>query len=919
MAAVSTPLPHAAPLWDALPGMVLLLRRDGSAAYANAAFLAFSGLPAERVAGTGWLAALLDESRAGLLEALARPADFALQLRLRRADGRMGWVECAAKWQTSGPADDGNPPAQGDTPCLCLLQDVSTATSAHAAAQARATLFRLLADNVPVLIAYYERDGWRCRFANKQYARTFGLDERSILGRSVSEVIGAEATEQIRPYIDQVLSESRTASYERKLRGPDGAPRWIEVTLVPHVGDDGSTVIAAFVLISDITKHRLAERAVRESEERLAKFMQASAEGIVFHRDGVITDANPPICQLTGFAIDEIVGRRTLEFIAPDQVGKVTAVMQSGQETSYESVLIDQRGQRIPVEFIVRTMLRNGESMRMTIVRDIRDRHAAQARIHHLAHHDALTGLPNRMSFMERLEPLVSGALAAESRLALLFIDLDHFKRVNDSLGHLVGDTLLRVVSQRITSCLRATDVVARFGGDEFVVLLPGMSAAQRGDVEEVAQKLLAAIGVEVDAEGRPITVTPSIGIALFPGDGASPDELVKHADSAMYLAKARGRANYQFFDPDMATSAYAALVVEGQLSQALARGEFELYFQPQVRARDGVLIGAEALMRWNHPERGLLKPDEFIPVAEQQRLMLPIGTWVLKEAVRCAQRWQAMGLGVDLVAVNLSTVQFQSAGFVEAVAALLPPGVGRLIELELTERMLMDDLPAVKARLTQLKALGLRISVDDFGTGYSSLGHLKVLPIDKLKIDRSFIHDLPEERDSAAIARAIIQMGLSLGLTVIAEGVETEAQRAFLATQGCDELQGTLISAPLSVVAFEAWVAARAKLEGSTRPQAAAIRNQASGSMPVQGVSRARPRFGPRRTSPSPVPCPGTRTSLRQRLPRRRPLVRPDTPPVEHTVAPGSARLRALIALDDDDIGRRHRQPEFQGLLVLG
>ena len=803
MAAVPASHLDAASLWDALPGMVLLLRRDGSAAYVNEAFLAFSGLPADPLRGTDWHTALTDESRAGLLEALARPADFSLQLRLHRGDGRIGWVECSGRWQAPDSPDAGR--------CLCLLQDVTTAALTHAAAQARAALFRLLADNVPVLIAYYELEGFRCRFANKQYAHTFGLDEVSILGKPVAEVIGAEAAEHIRPYIDQVLKERHTASYERQLQGRDGAPRWIEVTLVPHFGEDG-TVIAAFVLISDITKHRLAERAVRESEERLAKFMQASAEGIVFHRDGVITDANPPICQLTGFALEEILGRRTLEFIAPDQVGKVSAVMTAGQETSYESVLIDKRGQRIPVEFIVRTMLRNGESIRMTIVRDIRDRHAAQARIHHLAHHDALTGLPNRMSFMERLEPLITGALAGESRLALLFIDLDHFKRVNDSLGHLVGDSLLRTVAQRITACLRATDIVARFGGDEFVVLLPGMSEAQRGDVEEVAQKLLSAIGAAVGAEGRPISVTPSIGIALFPGDGATPDELVKHADSAMYLAKARGRANYQFFDPSMATAAYAALVMEGQLAQALVRGEFELYFQPQVRARDGVLVGAEALMRWNHPERGLLMPDEFIPVAERQRLMLPIGTWVLKEAVRCAQRWHAMDLGVDLVGVNLSTVQFQSAGFVEAVAALLPPGVGELIELELTERMLMDDLPAVKARLTELKALGLRISVDDFGTGYSSLGHLKVLPIDKLKIDRSFILDLPGERDSAAIARAIIQMGLSLGLTVIAEGVETEAQREFLATQGCDELQGMLVSPPLSVAAFEAWVAGRAR-----------------------------------------------------------------------------------------------------------
>jgi diguanylate cyclase (GGDEF)-like protein/PAS domain S-box-containing protein len=549
---------------------------------------------------------------------------------------------------------------------------------------------------------------------------------------------------------------------------------------------------------------------VRESEERLAKFMQASVEGIVFHKDGTIVDVNPPICQLTGFALEEILGRKTTEFIAPDQVARAVAVMASGQETAYESVLIDKAGQRIPVEFIVRTMQRNGERLRMTIVRDIRDRHAAQLHIHHLAHHDALTGLPNRMSFMERLEGLMANAQETESRLALLFIDLDHFKRVNDSLGHLVGDTLLRTVAQRITACLRATDIVARFGGDEFIVLLPGMNVAQRSDVDEVAQKLLIAISAAVDAEGRPISVTPSVGIALFPGDGATSDELVKNADSAMYLAKARGRANYQFFDPSMASLAYAALVMEGQLAQGLARGEFELYFQPQVGARDGVLVGAEALMRWNHPERGLLQPDAFIPVAERQRLMLPIGAWVLREALRCALRWQQMGLGVAPVAVNLSTVQFQAPGFVEAVAAVLPPGHDGLIEFELTERMLMDDLPAVKQRLARLKELGLRISVDDFGTGYSSLGHLKSLPIDKVKIDRSFIHDLPQQRDSAAIARAIIQMGRSLGLTVIAEGVETDAQRDFLAAQGCDELQGTLISPPLSVAEFETWVAAR-------------------------------------------------------------------------------------------------------------
>jgi diguanylate cyclase (GGDEF)-like protein/PAS domain S-box-containing protein len=699
------------------------------------------------------------------------------------------------------PVDDPYPAASG------VLAQVSP--------QAQARLFRLLADNVPALIAYYSADGFRCRFANKQYAQAFGRDERSIIGCTTEEVIGVEAAREAQPHVDHMLTDRTAVFYEREIRGPGGEARWIEVHLVPHLAEEaGGTagaVLGMFVLISDITRHRLAERALRESEERLAKFMQASAEGIVFHKDGVITDANPPVCELTGYTLEELLGRKTLEFIAPDHVAKVAAVIASGQETSYESVLVDKYGQRIPVEFIVRTMLRNGERMRMTIVRDIRDRHNAQARIHHLAHHDTLTGLPNRASFMEHLVHSMHGADENGARLALLFIDLDHFKRVNDSLGHLMGDTLLRTVAQRFTANLRATDLVSRFGGDEFMVLLPGLAGgpAHAGDAEEVAQKLLASIGAPVNAEGRPLSVTPSIGIALYPGDGETAEELVKHADAAMYLAKARGRANYQFFDRGMVGLAYAELVMEGQLAQALERGEFELYFQPQVRSCDGLLVGAEALLRWNHPQRGLLTADEFIPVAEKRQLMLAIGQWVLAEAVRCAGRWRQMGLVVAPVAANLSNVQFQSSGFLDAVEQLLPtdglaPG---MLELELTERMLMDDLPHVKERLARLKEMGLQISVDDFGTGYSSLGHLKELPIDKLKIDRSFVHDLPANRDSAGITCAIIQMGRSLGLTVVAEGVETEAQRAFLAEQGCDELQGMLISPPLPQREFEAWV----------------------------------------------------------------------------------------------------------------
>ena len=681
---------------------------------------------------------------------------------------------------------------------------------------------RLLADNVPVLIAYYRAEDFCCLFANQQYASAFGHDTQSIIGCSLASIVGDEALQHIQPHIDAMLRGRRDVAYERTLQSANGRTRWVAVDLLPHLADEAADaapgtvpeVVGAFVLIADITRHRVAEQALRESEERLAKFMQASAEGIVFHQGGFVTDANPPICELIGYTLEEMLGRKTLEFIAPDQVARVAAVMVSGQETAYESALIHKNGSRIAVEFIVRTMVRHGQHMRMTIVRDIRDRQAAQARIHHLAHHDALTGLPNRVSFMECVERAMLATAKTHAPMALLFIDLDHFKRVNDSLGHLVGDTLLRTVAARITACLRATDVVARFGGDEFVVLLAGLAhdGQHAAQAEEVARKLLECIALPLVAEGRPLSVTPSLGIALYPGHGSTAEELVKHADSAMYRAKARGRATVQFFDHSIASSAYDALVMEGQLAQALERGEFELYFQPQVSAADGRLVGAEALIRWRHPEQGLLSADAFIPNAEQRPLMLPIGQWVLTEALRCVLRWQAMGLSVAPVAVNLSSVQFQSPGFVEAVAQALPPGgVGDgWLELELTERMLMDDVGAVKERLDRLRAMGLHIAVDDFGTGYSSLGHLKELPIDKLKIDRSFVHDLPGNRDSAAITCAIIQMSRSLGLTVVAEGVETEAQRAFLAEQGCHELQGLLISPPLPQAEFEAWVRQR-------------------------------------------------------------------------------------------------------------
>jgi len=672
-------------------------------------------------------------------------------------------------------------------------------------------VFRLLANSVAAMIAYYDAPeaGQRCRFANHAYASAFGLTETSIVGRTFPEIIGAEAARQVQPSIDTVVRESRAVVYVRELKAADGTRRWIEVNVLPHLGASGRP-LGAFVVVTDITQHREATEKLRASEERLAKFMQASAEGIAFHKDGVITDANPPLCALVGYSLDEVRGRRALDFVAPDQVARVASMLAADREVGYESVVLHKNGTRIPVEFIGRTLVYDNETLRMSIVRDLRDRHAAQARIHYLAHHDVLTGLPNRLAFVERLSHEMELARGDDSPLALLFIDLDHFKRVNDSLGHLVGDTLLQTVAARISACLRATDLVARFGGDEFMVLLVGVAP---DDAAEVAHKLLAAVEVPVDADGREISVTPSVGIAMFPADGTTPDELIKHADTAMYLAKARGRANYQFVDPAVTGAAYAALVLESQLAQALQRDEFVLHFQPQVHAVGGALAGVEALIRWQHPDQGLLWPEAFIALAEQRRLMLPIGQWVLRSAARAARRWRSRGLLDVPMAVNLSGMQFHADGFVDAVRQVLREEQvpGNWLELELTERMLMDDLAAVRRTLDALKALGIRISVDDFGTGYSSLAHLKGLPIDSMKLDRSFVQDLPRERGSTAIARAVIQMAQGLEITVVAEGVENEEQRRFLVGEGCDVLQGELVSPPLTAAEFAAWVAQRA------------------------------------------------------------------------------------------------------------
>ena len=449
-------------------------------------------------------------------------------------------------------------------------------------------------------------------------------------------------------------------------------------------------------------------------------------------------------------------------------------------------------------------------------VQDITERRQAEEKIHQLAHFDTLTSLPNRESFQARLRREVSRAVRHKRRLATLFLDLDDFKRINDTLGHSIGDLLLRAVAERLVAGLRETDsvtrhlagdaaeAVARLGGDEFTVLLTDIYKSE--DAATVARRIIATVSQPMNLAGHEVYVTPSIGIAVFPQDGEDADSLVKNADTAMYSAKRAGKNLYQFYDESMNAAAVRRLTMDNHLRKALDRGELSLHYQPQMDLVLGRIEAVEALLRWENPELGMVSPAEFIPLAEENGLIIPIGEWVLRSACAQAEKWRENGVPLSRVAVNISAIQFAQSNFTARIAQILketglPPSV---LELEITESVLAEDVERAIETLGVLKDMGIQLSIDDFGTGYSSLSYLKRFPIDRLKIDRSFVRDVASDPDDASIAMAVIGMARSMDLSVVAEGVETEAQLRFLKNKQCDEIQGYYLSRPLPAEELE-------------------------------------------------------------------------------------------------------------------
>ncbi len=433
----------------------------------------------------------------------------------------------------------------------------------------------------------------------------------------------------------------------------------------------------------------------------------------------------------------------------------------------------------------------------VSVFSDIGHIKKAEEQLRHLAHHDALTGLPNRLLLNARLEHSLQQARRKGTSVGVLFLDLDHFKKVNDSLGHPVGDRLLQLVAERLSAFVREEDTVARLGGDELTIVLGSLDGVR--SAETVAQGILTELSEPFHLEGRDLFVSASLGISIYPQDGRDATVLLKNADAAMYMAKSEGRNRYHFYSQELTSMACESLALETDLYRALEREELVLHFQPQVSLQSGEVVGVEALVRWRHPDMGLVSPAKFIPLAEENGLIGAIGKWVLRTACAQAKTWQNQGLTPLRIAVNLSGRQLAQSDIVQEVHDVLQStGLEpAYLELELTEGSVMKQADRAANTLDALRELGTTIAIDDFGTGYSSLGYLKRFPVDRLKIDRTFVGDIPQNANDVALAKAVVALGHSLNLSVIAEGVETEAQRELLASIGCDEMQGFLYSAP--------------------------------------------------------------------------------------------------------------------------
>lgn len=661
-------------------------------------------------------------------------------------------------------------------------------------------------------MVYRRRDDefWTMEFVSEGCHALSGYRPEELLmnGRvSYEEVTHPEDRGRVREEIRTAIAQRRPFDIEYRICRADGEVRWVWDRGAAVLAPDGK-LMAMQGFVRDITRRRENEQALRDAEARYRGIFESVSDGIYqTTREGRYLRANSELARIFGYdsaaelvmAVSDI-GREL--YVDPGRRDEFMRLLRErGMVKNFESQVYRRDKSVIWISENAREMYGPGGAFLHYegTVEDITERKSYEGRVAHQATHDMLTGLPNRALLTDRIEQAVRFAAREGTNIAVAFVDLDHFKFINDSVGHQVGDALLQKIAERLRGCMRQSDTVARVGGDEFVLLLP--LVRNGGDtVLQAVQRVLAAVSERCEVEGREFLLSCSVGVSLFPKDGTDADTLLRHADSAMTQAKQNGRNNFQFFTRELNQSLVERVDMEQQLRGAIRDGLFELHYQPKIRVSDQAVSGVEALIRWNAPHRGLVSPARFIPIAEETGMIERIGEWVLETACRQIREWSLRGCAVVPVSVNVSPRQFretQLARIVESILMRTSVAPERL-EIEITESCLAHDPQRFLATLHSLKSLGVSIAIDDFGAGYSSMSYLKSLPVDRLKIDQSFVAGLTLNAKDDAILKAIVSLAHNLGLSVVAEGVETQAQWEYLREIGCDEIQGFFFSMPL-------------------------------------------------------------------------------------------------------------------------
>ncbi|HEV7764644.1 MAG TPA: EAL domain-containing protein [Thermoanaerobaculia bacterium] len=711
------------------------------------------------------------------------------QFRHMRASGEIRDVEIH-----TGPIEIGSRKL-----LFSIVHDITERKRAEKALQQSEEKYRVIFDYAPVGIYQSTRDG-RLVTANATLARMLGYDSvEELLTKNLERDIYLDSRQR-----DELIRRFEPYAYannvELQWRRKDGTAIWVQMNAHGVRSSHGSLFFEGFVY--DVTERKQFEELLRKQSAAIT----ASMDGIgILNERLEFTYVNDSLARLFGYGDHNLlIGSSLCDLYEPqEQVRFITTIVplvETRGRWRGEATGLRRDGVNFPQEISLTSI--SGGGM-VCVVRDITERTYAEEQIKHLAYHDALTNLPNRLLFKDRLTVALSHAQRENARLAVLFLDLDRFKVINDSLGHNIGDQLLQAVAARVHACVRDSDTVARLGGDEFTVLLPRLHRSD--DAAPVAAKIIEAVRYPFHIEGREFFITTSIGISLFPEDGTDAESLIKNADTAMYQAKELGRDNYQLFNALVNANALQRIALEHGLRKAMASEELQVHYQPIFDLRSGRTTGMEALLRWTHPQLGPVPPATFIPLAEATGMMIPIGSWALRQACEQAKAWHDAGHHALTLAVNLSVTQLQQVDLVDRVRTILAdtgfPAAS--LELEITESSAMQSPETSIRTLFELKKLGIRISLDDFGTGHSSLSYLKRFPIDTLKIDQSFVHDITSEPDTAAIVTAIIAMAHSLRLKVIAEGVEYPEQANFLRHHGCDQMQGYLMTPPVAAADF--------------------------------------------------------------------------------------------------------------------